>query len=255
MEKHTGGDRHFSLWEFSRTQATGQTILFFTLYSPSSSPAIRLPRWGDIIMPMTWGDAIQNNMLWIQSGMLLVQIFALVGLILYVKDTKGLRKAAENQITLSHNLFVAAMDQAESAARPCITLASKLRVREDALQEVYGVKGMSVVKDSRSFLGIRNIGNGLAINIKYRFNQVGPEWPKNLKGNDGYLQRLHAAKAMRLPLPASMTANGEWDVDFEFESLGGRKYQTKLTLKANVLSDFRFEQISGPTTTESPQMA
>jgi hypothetical protein len=40
---------------------------------------------------------------------------------------------------------------------------------------------------------------------------------------------------------------GEWQVVFEFESLGGRKYRTTVRVQANVLSGIRFEQISGPT--------
>jgi hypothetical protein len=195
---------------------------------------------------MSWADAIQNNILRVEFAMLVVQILAFVSLLFYVRYTRDLKKSAENQIKLSQDLLRAALEQVEGAARPCITLASKLRNRDETISELYGVKGGSVVKDYKGFLALRNIGNGLALNISYRFNEAGLDGPKDLKGDRGYLQRLHAEKEIRLPLPISMTARGEWDVTFEFESLGSRRYRTTLLLQANILSNFKFEQLSDP---------
>jgi hypothetical protein len=206
---------------------------------------------------MSWADAIANNILKVEIVMLAVQILGLYGLFRYVKETKAIRVAAEKQIKVSQDLLLVAMEQAEGIARPCITLASKLRPREEAIGEYNGVKGNSVVKAYKNEEGIeclalRNIGNGLALNITYRFNQVGSEWPKGLKGNDSYLQRLHAEKEIRLPLPVSMTKGQHWEAQFEFESLGARRYRTTVFLKASVLSDLRFEQISEPKHVISP---
>ena len=196
---------------------------------------------------MSWADAISNNMLKVEGGLLIVSAVTLGFLIWYAIETFKLRKAAEKQITMSENLLHAAMEQAEGIARPCITLASKLRDREEAINEVYGVKAISVVKDYRGFLAVRNVGNGLALNISYQFNRVDdPNYPKSLKGDDSYLQRLHAEREIRLPLPVTLMKLGDWRVVFEFESLGGRKYRTTVTVQANVLSGIRFEQISGP---------
>jgi len=196
---------------------------------------------------MTWADAIQNNILRVNAAMLVVQLVAFIGLVFYVRYTRALKKSAEDQIRLSQDLLQAAMDQAEGVARPCITLASKLRDREETINEVYGVKGISVVKDYKGFLAVRNVGNGLALNIQYQFNRVNdPTYPKGLKGDDGYLQRLHSEKEIRLPTPVTMMKLGDWDVVFVFESLAGRKYQTTCRVQANILSGFRFEQTSGP---------
>jgi hypothetical protein len=195
---------------------------------------------------VNWADAIQNNILRVEFAMLIVQTLAFVGLLFYVRYTRALKKSAETQIKLSQDLLRAALEQVEGAARPCITLASKLRNRDDTISELYGVKGGSVVKDYKGFLALRNIGNGLALNISYKFNEAGLDGPKDLKGDSGYLQRLHAEKEIRLPLPISMTARGEWDVTFEFESLGSRRYRTTLLLQANILSNFKFEQLSDP---------
>jgi hypothetical protein len=197
---------------------------------------------------MSWADAIANNILRVEGGMLIVSTLTLGFLIWYAIETFKLRKTAEEQIRMSENLLHAAMEQAEGIARPCITLASKLRDREETINEVYGVKAISVVKDYKGFLAVRNVGNGLALNISYQFNRVDdPNYPKGLKGDDSYLQRLHAEREIRLPIPVTMMKLGEWQVVFEFESLGGRKYRTTVRVQANVLSGIRFEQISGPT--------
>lgn len=195
---------------------------------------------------MTWADAIQNNILRVSFAMLIVQIAGLIGLWRYVVYTRDLKISAEKQIKLSRDLLRAALDQVEGTARPCITLASVLRKREDAMDEVYGVKGISVVKDRDGRMSLRNVGNGLALNISYRFNETGPDRPKDLKGNNGYLQRLHAEREIKLPIATEMTERSTWEVAFEFESLGGRKYRTTLLLEAQVLSNFKFEQISEP---------
>ena len=114
------------------------------------------------------------------------------------------------------------------------------------MSEEYGVKAISVVKDYRGFLAIRNVGNGLALNISYQFNRVDdPQYPRGLKGDDSYLQRLHAEREIRLPIPVTMMKLGDWEVVFEFESLGGRKYRTTVKVQANVLSGIRYEQVSG----------
>lgn len=194
---------------------------------------------------MSWADAIANNILKVEGGMLIVSTLTLGFLIWYAIETFKLRKAAELQIATSKNLLHAAMEQAEGIARPCITLASKLRDREQTMNEEFGVKAISVVKDYKGFLAVRNVGNGLALNISYRFKRVDdPNYPNHLKGNDSYLQRLHAEREIRLPLPVTLMKLGDWDVVFEFESLGGRKYRKAVRVQANVLSGIRFEQIS-----------
>ena len=109
---------------------------------------------------MSWADAIQNHILWVNAGMLTVQILAFAGLVLYVIYTRKLKQAAEKQIAVSRDLLQAAMDQAEGVARPCVALALKLRDSEQTIRELYGVKGISVVKDRKGFLALRNIGNG-----------------------------------------------------------------------------------------------
>lgn len=50
---------------------------------------------------MTLADPIQTHLLWIQGGMLVVQILALIGLGLYVWYTRELRDSAERQIRVS----------------------------------------------------------------------------------------------------------------------------------------------------------
>jgi len=100
---------------------------------------------------------------------------------------------------------------------------------------------------------VQNIGNGVALNVSYRFEPVDPPHGRGLKGNRGYLQNVLADQKIRMPLPVAMIA-AHWEVSFEFDSLGGRRYETTITLKARVLTDFKFIEIDKPVTEVRSEM-
>lgn len=182
----------------------------------------------------------------IQQGTFVVQVVALIGLIIYVVYTAILANAARNQITLSRDLLKAAMDQAEGASKPCVVLASRTRDREEALNEIGGAKGSLVVDASEDGLFlVENIGNGVALNVTFKFDPIDPPHGKNMKGNDGYVQNLPAGQKALLHPPVSM-AKFVWEVTLEFDSLSGRRYQTKMPLGMRVLTDISFKEIGQP---------
>jgi hypothetical protein len=182
----------------------------------------------------------------IQEGTLAVQILALAGLIAYVLYTAKLAKAAREQIAVSRDMLHAAMDQAEGTAKPCVVLASRIRDREEALNEIGGAKGSLVVDESDDGLFmVENIGNGVALNVTFKFDPIDPPHGKGMKGNDGKVQNIPPGQKAVLHPPVKM-AQFVWEVTLEFDSLGGRRYQTKMTLGMRVLTDISFKEIGQP---------
>src|SRR5579864_1451273 len=104
--------------------------------------------------------------------MLFVQILALLGLIRYVKETIGLRKAAPKQIEVSQKLLEAATDQVEGLARPCLTLASELRDGDGTILELDGARGSTRARTKDAHFVFQNIGNGLGLNVHYSFRPI-----------------------------------------------------------------------------------
>jgi hypothetical protein len=80
--------------------------------------------------------------------MLGVQFVALVGLFWYCVETRKMREAAQDQVRISQDLIVAAMEQVEGLSKPCLTLDSELRDAADAIMGI-GVVGNTVPAGDR----------------------------------------------------------------------------------------------------------
>src|ERR1700722_6823493 len=93
----------------------------------------------------------------IQLWMLIVQLFAFIGLGLYVLETRRLRKASQDQIRISQDLIKAAMDQVEGLSKPCLTLWSELRDQKDAILELSGARSSVRARDDQGDLVTLNI--------------------------------------------------------------------------------------------------
>ncbi len=178
----------------------------------------------------------------IQLGMLAVQILALIGLtILYVWETWKLRKTSQEQVRISNDLIRAAMDQVEGLSKPCLTLWSELRDQKEAIMELGGVRGSTKAKDDHGDFVVQNIGNGFAANITYRFTEVEPS-PNARKHHIRYIQNINAGQSMTMIEPVSAYA-GLWNLTLHYESIGGRRYETLVTLNGLVLIAFTFREI------------
>jgi hypothetical protein len=191
---------------------------------------------------MSWADAIQNNLLWVQGIMLGVQILALFGLFLYVMDTKGLRKAAEGQIAVSQDLLRAANAQAEGVAKPCMTIRAKLRDAGQTLVHGNRAVGGSVVNDEAGFYVAINVGSGSALNVSYFFKarrDSDKPWDKKAAS---YFQTISPNQQVQLALLINAYP-GENEITFLFQSLGGRWYESVVTIESKVLTDFGFKQL------------
>ena len=85
----------------------------------------------------------------------------------------------------------------------------------------------------------QNIGNGLGLNIRYSFRAINQPSDRTPMAGDADFHTILAGQSVQTVEPAT-SFTGEYEVVFIFESLGGRKYQTTLTMKNLVLKDFKF---------------
>jgi hypothetical protein len=156
----------------------------------------------------------------IQLCLLAVQFAGLVGLAWYAFETYGLRKAAQDQI--------------EALSMPYLTLLSEQRDAGDTILARHGAVGTLQAKVDQGNYAVRNIGSGVALNIRYRFVTE-----EEGKFQPGYVQ--HIAIGQPMPIPeALITYQGKASLVFLYESLGGRKYETIVTIDRTVLTGSTF---------------
>lgn len=190
---------------------------------------------------MTLADAIQRHMLWVEVGMLVTQFVGLGGLIAYVRDTRGLRRAAEDQIRVSQDLLRAANDQAEGVSKPCLTIRASLRDSADTILEMGGVIGGMVVDDHSGRYVLVNVGSGVALNVRYRFRTKGDseQW-QTIIGS--YF--LSISPRQDVPMALRVNAySAQHEISFQFQSLGGAWYESTVMVENKVLTNFVFKAL------------
>jgi hypothetical protein len=178
----------------------------------------------------------------IQTSILAVQVLALVGLIWYAWETRGMRKASQDQVEVSQGLMNAAMAQVEGLSKPCLTLWSGLRDGADAILNTHGAVGNTIAQSDHGSFVVQNIGNGVALNVSYRFVQLIQTGLASRPGEIRYVQNVLASQKVTMAEPMG-PFGGEWEVHFEYQSMGGRKYQSIVTMNNHVLTAFVFKSI------------
>jgi hypothetical protein len=134
-------------------------------------------------------DPVQEHMLTVQIWMLVIQSLALGGLIWYTWVTRGIRKASQDQVRVSQDLIKVAMDQVEGLSKPCLTLYSGLRDGADAIMAMNGAVGNTVARGDQGSFVLQNIGNGIALNVRYQFLRV-PREEVARQHHEHYLQHI-----------------------------------------------------------------
>jgi hypothetical protein len=185
-------------------------------------------------------DPVQEHMLIVQIWMLTIQLLALLGLIWYTVVTRGIRKASQDQVRVSQDLIRAAMDQVEGLSKPCITLSSRVRDGADTILEV-GAVGSLVAWGPQGFFALENIGNGIALNVSYEF-MPGNRAPERIRPNRRYVQNVLASHSISM-VESIHQFTGEWEVRFDYESIGGMKYQSIVSLTESILTHFQYESV------------
>jgi hypothetical protein len=172
----------------------------------------------------------------IQLLMLIVQTLGVIGLGIYCFETYKIRKASQDQVAASQRIIQAAMEQVEGLSKPCIAFSAQLRDGADAILQMHGAVGNLIVLPDGGSYQIQNIGNGPALNLKYFFARDNDErdWR--------YLPAVLVTQ--RATLVETLGGyNAEHVATFEYESIGGRKYRSTISLNHHVITAFNFEEI------------
>ena len=175
----------------------------------------------------------------IQLLTLIVQTLAVVGLALYCIETYRIRKASQDQVTASQRLIQAAMDQVEGSSKPCVAFSARLRDDADVILEMHEAVGNLIVQPEAGSYVIHNMGNGPALNLRYFFTRG------NVERDWRYVPAVLASQ--RATLVETLGGyNAEHVATFEYESIGGRKYRSTISLNHHVITAFNFEEIGRP---------
>lgn len=157
--------------------------------------------------------------------MLVVQTLGVLGLAVYCIETYRIRRSSQQQV--------------ETAQKPFVTFLCELRDGADVILEMGGAVGSLVARADQGSYVIHNVGNGVAINLRYRItrNEGLGEQPWR------YMPAVPATS--RVTLVETLGGyNANHVATFEYESIGGRKYRSTITLNHHVITAFNFGEIS-----------
>jgi hypothetical protein len=90
---------------------------------------------------------------------------------------------------------------------------------------------------------VQNIGNGVALNVRYRFTRPNND-PSNSRDPRYVPNIVPTAKVALTETLSHYDARHE--ATFDYESLGGRKYRTTIQLNHHVITSSHFEEIKNP---------
>jgi len=161
---------------------------------------------------------------WSVFGSFLVGLAALGVLVWYATETMRLRKAAFAQV--------------ENMAKPCLTLWAKLRDPADVILNTHGAVGGTVIEAHGAQFVVHNIGNGLALNVKY---VICDREPRRRAKNPRYLPYVQVRGRTQLPEPIN-NYGPDCEATFKYQSIGGQRYKSVVTMSHRVITDFLFTE-------------
>lgn len=124
-----------------------------------------------------------------------------------------------------------------------MTIRHKIRNATDTLLAADGAVSSVVVDDDQGQYVAMNIGNGPALNVSYYFRfrrDSGEAWQS---GPDP--SYLPSVSTLQTPLLA-LLVNGRGDehqIMFLFQSLGGRWYESVVSIRSKAIIDFGMRQL------------
>jgi len=181
------------------------------------------------IAAVNWLRTYEPIAIWLE-GIALVLIF--------VWDRLDSRKQHED--TLAQ--LKVSQEQVEASQKPFVAFSAERRNPEDAILNMGGAVGGMVVRCPGGDAEIGNVGSGPAINVRYR--AVHNIADATEQGPSGYLAGILPGEKFLTPIPRGILQGQEWEIVFIYESLSGRKYQTKCIVDDLVLTNVKFERIS-----------
>jgi hypothetical protein len=143
--------------------------------------------------------------------------------------------------TATQKLLRASLDQVEGFSKPCITFWAELRDGADVILNLHGAIGSLVARPDGGSYVIHNLGNGLALNLRYYVTRNNPELDDPTQREWRYIPTIAATARVAL-VETVGHFNGEHEATFEYESIGGRRYRSTITINQRVITSFRFEE-------------
>ena len=137
---------------------------------------------------------------------MIVNSLTFLALVWYTVETMRLRRAAREQV--------------EGMSKPCLTIWPGLRDSTDAILDMHGAVGGTIASGDQGNFAVENIGNGVALNVTYHFDKSRFREPNGPRPESYFLNVLQSQK---IAMP-------EREVVFCFESIGGRRYQSTITM-------------------------
>lgn len=163
----------------------------------------------------------------IQLAMLWVQVFGLIGLVLYVCETWRLRIAAQRQV--------------EAMSKPCLTLRAQVRDGADVILNMHGAVGNMNVAVTEGRYVVQNIGSGVALEVHYHFTR-----PDDQPYRERYIPHVKSDPENNrvMLLESANHYNREHEVVFRYQSLSGVKYRAAIHINQHVITSFAFSDVS-----------
>lgn len=170
---------------------------------------------------------------------LFVQILIFLGLVYYARETLKIRKVSQ--------------EQNEITQRPCLVPLSEQRDFTSAVlsgssydtgERVLAGVGPNSGSDGNN-VGLRNIGNGHAFNVRYEVQHQGMT---KVSREDSYLPYVLRQEPERIYLSLnSLREYEDSELTLSYESLGRRRYESKIRIERDyeqqlVLTDFQFKE-------------
>jgi hypothetical protein len=176
---------------------------------------------------LDWLNKYQAVAIWLE-GIALVLIF-----IWDRFDARGTREDSTRQLTVFQ-------DQVEATHRPFVSYSSVPRAAEEAILDLDN-DAMTEIHFPGAQAQIKNYGSGPAINIRYALTPTNPA--SSAARPEGYLVALRQGGTFWSPIPRGLLQANEWETVITYESLSGRKYQTKITSDDLVMTKISVTQL------------
>jgi hypothetical protein len=112
----------------------------------------------------------------------------------------------------------------------------------DAVLEAEGIRGETTIRFSQGQAVLINMGNGPAVNVSYALQPVEVPPGANVARPSGHLQNIPPGKTFVTPIPRGALQIHKFDFTANYESLSGRRYETKIRIDNLVLISFQFKR-------------
>jgi len=133
-----------------------------------------------------------------------------------------------------------ARNQIEATHRPFVSYTSIARDALEARADI-DTNATTVIHCPEAQAQIKNYGSGPAINIRYSLVPTKPK--SSILRPKGYLAALRPDVEFTTPIARATLEGNEWETVITYESLSGRKYQTKIISNNLVMTKISVTQL------------